>query len=193
MTNDFLSPREVAMMLRVSPITVRSWANKGLLHAEVTPGGHRRFSVREVERLGREHGITLARNTAQKPLRILIVDDDPPFARYMLELLAGYTEASNIAVAYDGFEAGRKMTTFAPDVVLLDLMMPGLDGFEVCKRIKQDPGNRDARVIAVSGYLTAENVRLALASGAEQCLGKPLNVERLIEVIWGRADLNRKR
>lgn len=181
---EFLTPRETARLLRVSPITVRSWANKGMLHAEITPGGHRRFAIREVERLAREYGITLARLPVQQLTKILIVDDDQPFARYLVELLEGWPEPVMVEMVHDGFDAGRKVHTFAPDVVLLDLMMPGVDGFEVCRRIKQDPATRDIRVIAISGYLTPENMQLIRECGAECSLGKPLDAKKLTEAIW---------
>ncbi len=178
----YLTPREVASLLRVSPITVRSWANKGLLHAEITPGGHRRFAYAEVERLAGEYGITLKSRPATWQ-RVLIVDDDRQFSGYLVELLSGLPSPPAVEVAHDGFEAGRKLMRFAPDIVLLDLMMPGMDGFETCQRIKQDPAIRHVRVIAISGYPTPENVQRIRACGAETCLGKPLDPLLLLQTM----------
>ncbi len=178
----FLTPREVARLLHVSPITVRSWANKGLLRTEITPGGHRRFSFDEVERLAGEHGMTLELQPATTQ-RVLIVDDDRQFSGYLVELLEGLPSPPLVEVAHDGFEAGRRLMGMAPDIVLLDLMMPGMDGFETCRRIKEDSATSHVRVIAISGYPTPESVRRILDCGAERCLGKPLDARQLLQAM----------
>lgn len=175
----YLTPNEVAQWMMVSPITVRGWAQKGLLQAEVTPGGHRRFRSAEVERFARQW------NPAgnKGPLRVLIVDDDRTVLGFIKELLDDGVHHTVVDTASDGFEAGRKVHTFSPDVVLLDLMMPGINGIEVCHQIKQTPGLAEVRVIAMSGYLDAKNEAALLAAGAECCLTKPLDTSRLFQLL----------
>jgi excisionase family DNA binding protein len=177
----YLTPNEVAQWMMVSPVTVRGWAQKGLLQAEVTPGGHRRFRREEVERFARQW------NPAgnKGPLRVLIVDDDRAVVGFLKELLEGEDDAHPVLVeaAHDGFEAGRKIHTFLPNVVLLDLMMPGIKGTDVCRQIKQLPGHADVRVIAMTGYLSSENETELLAAGAECCLAKPLDTTRLLSLL----------
>ncbi len=178
-TSTYLTPTEVAQRMMVSPVTVRGWAQRGLLKAEVTPGGHRRFRQEEVDRFARQW------NPAgnKGPLRILIVDDDRAVLGFLSELLGDRGDATLVETASDGFEAGRKVLTFQPDVVLLDLMMPGINGVEVCRQIKALPGNAEIRVIGMSGYLTPENESLLLAAGAECCFAKPLNTSRLLDLL----------
>lgn len=175
----YLTPHEVAQWMMVSPVTVRGWAQKGLLQAEVTPGGHRRFRREEVERFARQW------NPAGNPgpLRVLIVDDDRAVVGFLKELLEGGSHAVQVEIADNGFEAGRKVHLFRPDVVLLDLMMPGIRGTEVCRLIKQIPGQAEVRVIAMSGYLTPENEAELLAAGAETCLAKPIDTARLLQLL----------
>ncbi len=175
----YLTPSEVAHRLLVAPVTVRQWAQKGWLKAELTGGGHRRFLQQEVERFARERGLTIHTRDADD-LRILIVDDDRQLARYLTELLSGEPGVGPVAAAHDGFEAGMKVRSFDPDVILLDLMMPGLDGFAVCNLLKQDPATRSIRIIAMTGFHTQENERRILAAGAEACLAKPFDRERLL-------------
>lgn len=175
----YLTPNEVAQWMMVSPVTVRGWAQKGLLQAEVTPGGHRRFRSEEVERFARQWNP----NGNKGPLRILIVDDDKMVVGFLRELLEGGDYSTVVDVAHDGFEAGRKVHAFAPDVVLLDLMMPGIKGTEVCRQIKQIPGQADVRVIAMTGHLSPENEAELLAAGAECCFAKPLDTARLLQVL----------
>jgi len=178
----YLTPNDVATLLMVSPVTVRQWAQKGGLSALTTPGGHRRFLRHDVERFARERGIAL-QPPAGDSLRILIVDDDKQLAGYLVELFANREEAVSTQTAHDGFEAGAKVQTFQPHIMLLDLMMPGLDGFGVCHQMQEDPNTKAVRIIAMTGYHTTGNVQRILAAGAEVCLPKPFPNDELLEAI----------
>ncbi len=173
----YLTPNETAALLMVAPATLRVWADKGLLKAQTTAGGHRRFLRDEVERFRRER-----EHEGAEKMRILIVDDEAPLTRYLSALLNDLADVGT-AAASDGFTAGYLVHTFRPDVVLLDLMMDGLDGFQVCRQIKTDTATRHIRVIAMTGYPTPENIERILAAGAEDCLTKPLDESRLLALI----------
>jgi len=175
----YLTPNEVAQWMMVSPITVRGWAQKGMLQAEVTPGGHRRFRYEEVERFARQWNPAGNRGA----LRVLIVDDDQSVVGFLKELLEGGSDPVTVEVAYGGFEAGSKVHAFTPDIVLLDYMMPGIKGSEVCRQIKQMPGLADVRVIAMSGFLSPEYEAELLAAGAECCLTKPVDPAKLLALM----------
>lgn len=181
----YLTPTEVASLLMVSPITVRQWAAKGLLKAELTLGGHRRFMRHEIERFARDNGLSLQRKSADAGLRLLIVDDDAQLVKLVTEMLDDRPNLT-IATAVDGFDAGIKVQQFEPDAMLIDLMMPGLDGFEVCRRLKADPVTRGIRVIAMTGFPSPENTAKALDAGAERCLAKPFDL-RALEELFGQA------
>ncbi|MBK8961343.1 MAG: response regulator [Proteobacteria bacterium] len=174
---EFLTPAEVANLLGVAPVTVRAWANKGLCADRITPGGHRRFARHEVERFARERGIPFAAGSGGGAARTLVVDDDPQIRRLLCEFLE--THGVETAIAGDGFEAGFKVATFHPTVVLLDLKMPGMDGLEVCRRIKADPATRTTRVVFLSGYMNSETREAMRVAGAELCLEKPLDMALL--------------
>ena len=174
----YLTPNEVAALLMVAPGTVRVWSEKGVLRAQTTVGGHRRYVREDVERFMRE------RHAGREggPLRVLIVDDDAAVVRYLAAWLGGL-DGMVVATAGDGFAAGRQIDAFKPDVVLLDLMMPGLDGFGVCRMIKGDAVTRQIRVLAITGEPNAANVASILAAGAEVCLAKPIDEEALLAAI----------
>lgn len=175
---EFFTPAELAKRLRVSPITLRKWANMGLLQCHTTLGGHRRYPLSEVERLLQRHS-----QPGNPPLQIMIVDDDPFVSAILQDFLSGLVTPIAVEVANDGFAAGRKLASFMPDIVLLDLMMPGMNGFEVCRQIKNDPATAQIRVIAMTGYPTEENVRQIVSAGAEACLTKPVDHGELLAVL----------
>lgn len=179
--SDVLTPQQVAKLLMVSPVTVRQWAQKGELKALITPGGHRRFTLHDVERFGRQRGISLRSHDQVR--RVLVVDDDQQLSGYLVELLGSLSEPIEAEVAKDGFDAGQKVLTFCPDIVLLDLMMPGLDGFEVCRRLKQDRATSGVRIIALTGYPSPGNIERIRAAGAEACLAKPISIQALLDAI----------
>lgn len=177
----YMTPAEAAARLRVSPITLRHWVNKGVIRASFTAGGHRRYARWDVERLA-------ASRRPGEPQTVLIVDDDVLFANYLRELMHSVDERLNVEYAPDGFEAGRKLIRCRPDVVLLDLVMPGLDGFSVCRRIKSEPDTAHIRVIALTGHPSPEYVQAILSLGAEHCLGKPVDPQTLLTAMGVGSD-----
>jgi len=178
----YLTPSEVAELLLVAPVTVRQWAQKGWLKADHTAGGHRRFHQSDVEQFAKERGMTL-HFRHDGGLRILIVDDDRQLVLYLTEMLDGEEGVTRVDSAYDGFEAGLKVRAFTPDIILLDLMMPGLYGFSVCRMMKTDPATRGIRIVAMSGYCTEDNKRRILEAGAEICLTKPFEKADLMRAL----------
>ena len=193
---EFLTPNEAAARLMISPVTLRHWALAGKLAFVTTPGGHRRYTEDEIERFAKQVEKPVATGDLHATLflddgvqRILIVDDDLQLTDFLVELLQGLPEPVKLEVAHDGFTAGQKMLSFRPHTVLLDLMMPGLKGFEVCRRIKDSPLTSDTRVVMMTGYNTPENIRAATAVGAEACLAKPLDKAKLFKsLVLGASD-----
>ncbi len=177
-----LRPNEVAKLLRVSPITVRDWVNKGILKARTTPGGHRRFSLKEIKKFAHSRGIKLE-NDSKASSSILVVDDNIQITQFLEEFILLYDAEAEIVVAHDGFAAGVKLEGYKPDFVLLDLMMPRLNGFEVCKYIKTELIKYDICVITMTGYFSQENIDKAFAAGANYCIRKPFDEAQLLKLL----------
>ena len=182
-TKRYYKTREVAEMLMVSAITVRNWVRSGKLDAERTLGGHRRFLHKDIVRFAEENGLKLMNQDDNNKLRVLIVDDDVELGNYLQDLMDMVSTETEVKVANDGFVAGGLVQTFSPDVVLLDLIMPGVDGFQVCKAIKQDSSTKDIRIVAMTALHSEENIRRIIDEGAEHCLKKPFTPEQLFSVM----------
>lgn len=174
----YLTPTEVAALLMVSPVTVRQWARKGLLAAELTPGGHRRFMRREVERFARERGLSL-----QPPedgvLRVLVLESEPAAARYLCDLLASHPEPCEAAIARDAFEAGLLVARIRPQVLLMDVNFPGMRLSRVCRQLRDEPSTRGVRVVALVGPVERGGSRMFLDAGADICLVRPAGAAAL--------------
>jgi excisionase family DNA binding protein len=168
---------EAAKLCHVSPLSIINWVNAGRLPAFRTPGGHRRIRRDDLARFMRENGIPLPedlRDGSGRP-RVLVVDDEASIREVIAASLASRpTQPYEVMTAADGFEAGRLVATFRPDVVLLDLRMPGLDGFQVCRTIKADPETSSTIVIGLTGYHTPETEARIVECGAVRCLAKPI-------------------
>lgn len=116
----------------------------------------------------------------QNPKRVLIVEDDLDSARSMYLLVQDMGHTAEYVI--NGYVAVDYIRRFRPDVVLLDLGLPDLDGFEVCSRIKQDPETRHVRVIVITGYAQDYHRSRSKAVGCEMHLLKPVPA-RVIEQI----------
>jgi excisionase family DNA binding protein len=175
-----LTPNEVAQLLMVNPVTVRQWAARGLLRSLTTPGGHRRFLLSDVEEFARSRGATPAGRSSGRPDRVLIVDDDPQLGRFIAELVRARDAHVETEIAVDGFEAGSKVESFRPHALVLDLTMPGVDGLEVCRRLRARPTLNHIRIVAMTGLASTESIQGILAAGANACLPKPPDSEQLL-------------
>jgi PAS domain S-box-containing protein len=113
--------------------------------------------------------------------RVLVIDDNADNTdsiRFGLEMV-GHT----VAVAYDGFTGVRVARTFRPDVVVSDLGLPDLNGYEVARTLRAEDDLKDVFLIAVSGYVRPEDVERSTAAGFDHHLGKPVGLEELDQLI----------
>ena len=156
-------------MLEVSPAAIKKWIQQGKLAAFRTPGGHFRILADEFERFQKIHGFGTG---AREPMRVLVVDDQREVADTIVASLRAVHPRARLETAANGFEGLLKVGTFRPDVLLLDLSMPGMDGFEVCRQIKRDPVIRDTKVVVMTARLRDAESR-AMAAGADGFLSKP--------------------
>ena len=120
---------------------------------------------------------------------ILIVDDTPANLNVLLQCLgdAGH----RVLVAEDGEEALELLARAAPDLVLLDVMMPGIDGFETCRRLKADPAHADLPVIFMTALSETEQKLQGFAAGAVDYITKPIQHEEALARVSTHLELRR--
>ena len=174
----------------VSPKTIINWIDAGHIEAYRTVGGHRRIKQADLEAFMRKQGIPIPEG---EPLmerkRILIVDDDPIIVETLVQALEEDEHDYEIISASDGFEAGLQVNHFRPHLLILDIMMPDIKGFEVCKRIKGDEKTKDTKIIVLSAYLDEEKFKKMKENGADVCFSKPLPLPQLKQEVARMLDL----
>jgi excisionase family DNA binding protein len=178
-SNDWLTLGQAARYLGVAQSTIRKWSDQGRLPAFYTPGGHRRYRLRDLDAFvaGSAGGATATR-TRPAPL-VLIVDDDPrirEFVRVNLEM-DGFA-VREAGSAEEGLEA---LEAEPPDLILLDVMMPQVDGWEMLQQIHERTGVGAIPVVMFSGKIDERSAAEAESRGAQGFIGKPFDPSSLIE------------
>ena len=166
-----LTTGQAAAHCQVSTPTLKAWIREGRLRAFKTPGGHARIAVDEFQRFLKRHRMP-AYPVPPTPAGVLVVDDEPQMVDVLVEFLTGHPRGFKIETASDGYEALIKLGSFRPALLILDVMMPKLDGIEVCRHLKTNPETRGIKILGVTGY--PGMVAALLAAGADACLTKPV-------------------
>jgi excisionase family DNA binding protein len=170
-----LTTGQAARACRVTIPTVKRWILEGHLTAFRTAGGHYRVAEAELDRFRLDRHL---RGSSHEFPKVLIIDDEPAVLAVLTDALT-WAGRYKVESAQDGYEGLIRVGSFQPDVLVLDLRMPGLDGFQVCRRIKTDPLTRLTKILAISGYVEGDTVTRVFAAGADAFLEKPLDAKRL--------------
>lgn len=173
---------EVADICNISQQTVIRCFDNGRLKGFRVPGSRfRRIPRDSLIQFMKENDIPLDQLEMGKR-RVLVVDDDPAIVEMLVELLErdGRFE---VETAETGFDAGMRAERFRPDVIVLDYMLPDINGNAVIERIRSDPTLRDVRIIIVSGVVNRDDVQSLVDCGADDFLQKPFSIEHLVKRI----------
>ena len=174
-TKTIYTTHDISRLLQVNPRSVINWIEQNLLPSYRTPGGHRRVRRDDLLAFLRKHQIPTPASLVEGKFRILIVEDEEEVVTLLktyLQRQGGY----EVAAASNGINALIDVGRFKPDLLILDVMIPGVDGIEVCRRIKDDSANKTA-IIVISG--NAESEKKVLQAGADVFMPKPVDLEKL--------------
>ena len=188
MRQKIFSTFEVAKMLELSPGTVANWVDAGRLKAFNTLGGHRRIKTEDLKTFLEENKIPIPKEFAERMdavKKVLIVEDDVKFLKLVERFFRTSRRKWEVFTAVDGFQAGALVGSEKPDVVILDIMLPDINGFKVCEIIKAS--NKRTLVIAVTGYDSEDIKNKILSAGADAYYVKPFKFDELLVRIeaWG--------
>jgi len=181
---DVLTVFKASQYCRVSSKTIINWIESGHIKAYKTVGGHRRINRSDLEAFMKKQGIPLPDATEEgQRLKILVVDDDPIIVETIVQALEEDEFNYEVISASDGFEAGLQVEHFRPHLMILDIMMPDIKGYDVCKKIKENPDTKDMKIIVLSAYLDEEKFKKMKEYGADACFSKPFPLPQLKEEV----------
>ncbi|HOK94975.1 MAG TPA: response regulator [Anaerohalosphaeraceae bacterium] len=181
---------EAAQICNISQQTIIRCFDSGRLGGFRVPGSRfRRIPRDQLIKFMRENSIPLDNLNAQKTgkVKVLIVDDDTEIVELMVDVLSrdGRFE---IRTASSGYDAGMQTQQFMPDVIILDYMLPDVNGNIVCQTIKRNPDFENIKIIIVSGVVNQDEIQALLNAGAAEFLKKPFNIAELVDKILSVVD-----
>ena len=167
---------DIAEFCDVAPSTVVKWMNEGRIKCHQTPGGHNRATRMAVVRFLKQFGFPVPSVLTQR-LRILIVDDDEEVAGAIQKGFSLRGDVFQAETCQDGVEALIRIGKSAPALIVLDLVMPKLDGLQVCKVLRDKEETKGIKIIAISGKKAPPKPQEA---GIDLFLRKPIDVFELV-------------
>lgn len=165
------------------PATVINWIKDGLLPAYTTPGGHRRIKKNDILQLMKKNNMPIPTELSQSDkFRVLIIDDDPKILK-MISMIVSGEDYLEVVTAESGFHAGMVVSSTTPDIILLDFLMPDMDGFEVCRRLRADERTKDIPIIAVTVLKNPDELNKMKAAGITDHVAKPFKSDDIIAMV----------
>ena len=177
---DIYTTGEVADICKVSQQTIIRCFDAGRLGGFRVPGSKfRRIPRDALVKFMKDNGIPLD-NLDTGKRKVLVVDDDAEIVELFVDVL-NRDGRFEVRTAASGYDAGVLTQEFAPDLMILDYMLPDINGNVVCQTVRNNPKFNGMKIIIVSGVVNQEEINELLRAGADDCVKKPFNIEKLIE------------
>lgn len=162
-----MTTRQAGEVLGVAVRTVQLWVESGVLPAWRTAGGHRRIARSAVEKLMAERSLVIgqppqrseAGSDEDRALKLLVVEDDPDLLRLFSMIVEGWDFPVQLSTAVNGFEGLVRIGQIRPDMVVTDLNMPGMDGFQMVRSLKKPGSGFDDLAIIVVSALSKGDIK----------------------------------
>ncbi len=179
-----LTTGDIARYCHTTVMQVNRWIKSGALKAFRNPGGQHRVTREEFKKFLLRNGMPVVDEyfVGGRKKKVLVADDDPAVVDAVSRVLAAAVGNLEIETAVDGYETLIKAGDFKPDLLILDIRMPQLDGLEVCRRLRGNPNvNPEMKILAVTGHSEAYDKEAVSANGANDYMLKPFDIKTLLE------------
>ena len=184
--SEFLTTRQAALRLGFSLGTVQNMVESGALEAWKTAGGHRRIPVASIDKLlARRRNLTPGTPDAGAPIDILIAEDDPTLQLLYQLTMEGWDLPIKLRIVANGFDGLLQVGQHMPDILIADLMMPGMDGFEMIRNLRANPALARMDIIVVRAIDREEIAQKGLPPDVT-VLGKPIPFHEIKGFLLGR-------
>lgn len=173
---------EAADLCKLSQQTIIRCFDSGQLQGFRVPGSKfRRIPHDSLVEFMKSNGIPLDgfEETSDK-IKVLVVDDDPQIVELFIDILKD-DGRFEVQTAETGYDAGMMTEQFRPDIVILDFMLPDVNGNVVCRTIRQNPDLAHIKVLIISGMVNPSEVQALMDAGADEFIKKPFNIEKVVE------------
>ena len=178
---------EAAKVCHVTHHSIKNWIKQGLIKASRTPGGHYRILEHDLDSF-RDQFDMFPRDKVIGNRQVMIVDDDLDALALMERVLLD--EGCELIKVSNATEVGLKAIQLSPDLILLDFLMPEINGFDVCRALRTNESTRHIPIMAVTCLDKENDIERIFACGADDYLAKPFKVDKFITKV--RELLNKK-
>jgi len=181
-----LSSGDIARYCHTGITQINRWIKNGDLKAFKNPGGHYRIAKKDFKDFLEHFGMPIIEDffRGEKKKKILIVDDDTEVVDVICDILQARYEGLEFKTAHDGYEALINAGDFKPDLMILDIRMPKIDGLEVCRRLRENEAlSSGIKILAMTAHTEAYDRETVLAAGADEYLIKPVDLKTLMEYV----------
>lgn len=169
---DYYTTSEVAKILHVAVGSVINWVDDGKINAIVTPGGHRKIPYKDLMDFLDIHNYDVKEKAIEKKIIYLVDDEDS--THYFFKKIFEKVENSELQCFYSGTEALIAIGKQIPDTIVVDILMPDIDGIQVIKNIKSKPELHTVNIIAISADISRKDT--SIKAGANVFLKKPFDI-----------------
>jgi len=171
---------DIAKICDVYPSSIINWIGEGRIKAHTTPGGHYRVTREDLLAFLTEFRMPIPREVAVRPSRVLIIDDEPEVVRVIERAFERLGADIDVETSLSGIDALIRIGQTPPDLVVLDIVMPRMDGLQVCKILKSKPETRGVKIVAITGKKTPFPEKRPSVAGIDALFRKPLDLGALI-------------
>jgi excisionase family DNA binding protein len=174
---------DVARSCHVTTNAVKKWIREKNLPAFKTPGGHFRIRAEDFEAFVQRYQMPVSAGSSRAVPKVLVVDDDADILNLVIMALTDPPLGLTAEGASDGYEALIAIGRMTPDLLVLDLKMPRVDGFEVCRQLKSKDATKGIAILVMTGFPSKIDIRKLKQWGVEEILTKPFAIPDLVSMV----------